>query len=301
MPAMGPQATRLFQIQPPACNTKIPIFVVTAAISVVITIIAAANLMIPFRRPSHHKACGRSRRAEIQEQNSQLRPAEPQQPRAQSRDHRQPDHLHQARAQRHVAALAQRGHGQGTADANQRQRQRGVGQVLQGLLQPAGHADLEVRERRGDDHADNQRVGHYAFEDAPRVRLDHRAIHRQHDGRQRVVKEDHQRGEDRAQRDAVVAVHAGCQCQADDPVVATKRALGVDASVFALATKDRPAPGHGKAHQGGDAKVDQQPRFERRVQVGMQNAKEQQRRHGNVEHQGRCGVDKVVIDPVDAL
>jgi len=53
--------------------------------------------------------------------------------------------------------------------------------------------------------------------------------------------------------------------------------------------------------KGGDAKVDQQPRFERRVQVGMQNAKEQQRRHGDVEHQGRCGVDKVVVDPIDAL
>ncbi|MNP34691.1 hypothetical protein D3C76_1279920 [compost metagenome] len=33
----------------------------------------------------------------------------------------------------------------------------------------------------------------------------------------------------------------------------------------------------------------------------MQNAQKQQRRHGDVEHQGRRGVDEVVVDPVDAL
>ena len=42
-PAIGPHTHRENQIQPPACNTKIPIFVVTAAIKVVITIIAAAS------------------------------------------------------------------------------------------------------------------------------------------------------------------------------------------------------------------------------------------------------------------
>ncbi len=36
------------------------------------------------------------------------------------------------------------------------------------------------------------------------------------------------------------------------------------------------------------------------MQVGVQNPQKQQRRHGDVEHQGRCGVDKVVVDPIDA-
>jgi hypothetical protein len=41
--------------------------------------------------------------------------------------------------------------------------------------------------------------------------------------------------------------------------------------------------------------------LQRGVQVGMQDAEKQQRRHADVEHQRRRSVDEVIVDPIDAL
>ncbi|MCY1244195.1 hypothetical protein D9M72_572540 [compost metagenome] len=158
-------------------------------------------------------------------------------------------------------------------------------QILAGGLQPSRQADLEIGKGRRRNHADGQRIDHHAFADAPRIGLDHRAVHRQHDGRKGVVEQDHQRRQDRPEGNPVVAVHARRQRQANDPVVTAKGTLGVDPPIFPRALPDRPNPGDGKTHQGRKGKIDQQRRLQRRVQVGMQDAQKQQRRHGDVEHQ----------------
>jgi len=77
--------------------------------------------------------------------------------------------------------------------------------------------------------------------------------------------------------------------------------LGVDAPVFTRAAENRPAPGQGKTDQRGEGEIDEQRRLQRGMQVGMQDAEKQQRRHADVEYQRGGGVDEVVVDPVDAL
>ncbi|MNH10945.1 hypothetical protein D3C79_704360 [compost metagenome] len=99
----------------------------------------------------------------------------------------------------------------------------------------------------------------------------------------------------------MIAIHAGGQRQADHPVVAAKRALGIDPAVWPRAAPDRDPPGQSEADQGGDGKVQQQPRLHCRCQVSVVDTQEQQRRHTNVEHQCRSGMNETVVDRIDAF
>ena len=257
--------------------------------------------MVAIGGAGHDVTGGGGGAAKVQEQNSQLRPAKAPEPGAEGGQQRQADHFYQARTQGHLAAFAQRRQRQRAADADQRQGQSHLGKVFGRGFEPVRQADLPIGQRRGHDHTDDQRVADHAFADAPGIGLDHRAVDRQHDGRQGVVEQDHQRRENRPQGNPVIAIHARRQRQADHTVVAAKRALGIDATVLTRTPPDRPAPGHGKAHQGGNGEIDQQVRLQCRMEIGMQDAEEQQRRHGDVEHQGRGDVNEVVVDPVNAL
>nr|GFC63402.1 hypothetical protein [Tanacetum cinerariifolium] len=130
----------------------------------------------PAGRAGHHVA-DRLRAA-----NPQLRMPEAQQPRADGADQRQPDHLHQTRADRQSATFAQRLQRQRAADTHQSQRQCHLCEVTARSVEPFRQADAEVREWRRGDNADDQGVGQDAFADAPRVRLDHRAVDRENHG-----------------------------------------------------------------------------------------------------------------------
>ncbi|MNE39749.1 hypothetical protein D3C80_1337160 [compost metagenome] len=162
-------------------------------------------------------------------------------------------------------------------------------------------ADLEPGQRQRRQHADDQRIAQHALDQAPGVGLDARTVERQHDHRQHVVGEDHHPGQHATQRQAVVAVQAGGQRQANDPAVAAKGALGEHPAFGIWHPPHRPAPGEQEAAQGRQHEIAEQRRLQGRGEIGAKDAEKQQGRQGGLEHQGRGGVDEGFVDPAKAL